>query len=196
MEYVVGTGLNDFLELRGRLTPRGALKVALQIARALEYAFTLAIVHRDIKPDNILITPNGVVKILDLGLAKKIKEKAGASSITQQGEGIGTLHYMSPEQTINARDTDQRTDIYSLGATIYHMIAGKPPFDADGIWEFVDMIQNTPPQPLTEIVKDLPIYVWDVVEKALRKNPAKRYQYPSEFRKALENCLQLLPKNS
>ena len=194
MEYVEGHGLQDILDIRGRLSPRGALKVAVQIARALEYAFTLKIIHRDIKPENILITPNGVVKILDLGLAKRIKEKAGSSSITQRGEGIGTLHYMAPEQTVNARDADQRADIYSLGATLYHMIAGQPPFDAEGIWEFVELIQNAPPKPLTDIVPDLPVEIWKIVEKALRKKPEQRYQEPSEIRKDLERCLQLVPK--
>ncbi len=194
MELVEGHGLQEILDLRGRLSPRGALKVAVQVARALEYSYSLNIIHRDIKPDNILITPQGVVKLLDLGLAKKIKETAGAASITQRGEGIGTLHYMAPEQTIDARSADQRADIYSLGATLYHMISGNPPFDAEGIWEFVELIQNAQPKPLTEIVKDLNPDVWNVVEKALRKKKENRYQNPSDILKNLERCLAAVPK--
>ncbi|MCD4656288.1 MAG: protein kinase [Planctomycetes bacterium] len=194
MELVEGHGLQEILDLRGRLSPRGALKVAVQVARALEYSYSLNIIHRDIKPDNILITPQGVVKLLDLGLAKKIKETAGAASITQRGEGIGTLHYMAPEQTIDARSADQRADIYSLGATLYHMISGNPPFDADGIWEFVELIQNAQPKPLTEIVDDLNKDIWKVVEKALRKKKENRYQNPTDILKNLERCLSAVPK--
>lgn len=194
MELVEGHGLQEILDLRGRLSPRGALKVAVQVARALEYSYSLNIIHRDIKPDNILITPQGVVKLLDLGLAKKIKETAGAASITQRGEGIGTLHYMAPEQTIDARSADQRADIYSLGATLYHMISGNPPFDAEGIWEFVELIQNAQPKPLTEIVEDLNRDIWKVVEKALRKKKENRYQNPTDILKNLERCLAAVPK--
>ncbi len=192
MEYVEGHELQDILDIRGRLSPRGAIKVALQVALALEYAFRQKIIHGDIKPENILITPKGVVKLLDLGLAKKIKEETGGSSITKTGEGIGTLHYMAPEQTINARDTDQRSDIYALGATLYHMIAGQPPFEASGIWEFVELIQHGVPQPLTELASNVPEQLWETVKKSLEKHPRDRYQTPRDFRKALENCLQLV----
>jgi serine/threonine protein kinase len=192
MEFVAGRGLQDILDVRGRLSPRGAIKVAMQVTMALEHAFKMGIIHRDIKPDNILITPNGVVKLLDLGLAKKIKDRG--PSITKSGEGIGTLHYMAPEQTINARDTDQRSDIYALGATMYHMLCGEPPFDAEGVWEFVDLIQHQKPEPLTDRVKNLPDSVWKIVQRALEKHPRDRFQTPTELREQLEAVLETLPE--
>ena len=191
MEYINGSSLQEILDEKGRLSQEGTLKIAIQVAKALEFAFNQRIIHRDIKPENILISREGEVKITDLGLAKELKRYVSVN-ITKTGEGIGTLHYMSPEQVENTRDVDQRADIYSLGATIYECLCGQPPFDEVGVWKFVEAINEKPPPDLNERVPNLHPAVWPVVQKSLAKRPEERQQNPTEFRTELERLLGLV----
>lgn len=191
MEYINGSSLQEILDEKGRLSQEGTLKIGIQVAKALEAAFSLRIIHRDIKPENILISREGEVKITDLGLAKELKRFVSVN-ITKTGEGIGTLHYMSPEQVENTRDVDQRADIYSLGATIYECICGQPPFDEVGVWKFVEAINEKPPPNLDERVPNLHPGVWPVIERSLSKRPDDRQQNPTEIREDFERLLTLV----
>ncbi|MBZ0137801.1 MAG: protein kinase [Planctomycetes bacterium] len=191
MEYINGSSLQEVLDEKGRLSAEGTLKIGIQVAKALEFAFSQRIIHRDIKPENILISREGEVKITDLGLAKELKRYVSVN-ITKTGEGIGTLHYMSPEQVENTRDVDQRADIYSLGATLYECLCGQPPFDEVGVWKFVEAINEKPPPNLNDRVPNLHAEVWPVVDKALSKRPEERQQTPTEFREELERLLNVV----
>ena len=191
MEYINGSSLQEILDEKGRLSAEGTLKIGIQVAKALEFAFSQRIIHRDIKPENILISREGEVKITDLGLAKELKRYVSVN-ITKTGEGIGTLHYMSPEQVENTRDVDQRADIYSLGATLYECLCGQPPFDEVGVWKFVEAINEKPPPNLNDRVPNLHGEVWPVVDKALSKRPEERQQTPTEFREELERLLNVV----
>lgn len=188
MEYINGSSLQEILDEKGRLSAEGTLKIGIQVAKALEFAFSQRIIHRDIKPENILISREGEVKITDLGLAKELKRYVSVN-ITKTGEGIGTLHYMSPEQVENTRDVDQRADIYSLGATLYECLCGQPPFDEVGVWKFVEAINEKPPPNLNDRVPNLHPEVWPVIDRALSKRPEERQQTPTEFREELERLL-------
>jgi len=191
MEYINGSSLQEILDEKGRLSAEGTLKIGIQVAKALEFAFNQRIIHRDIKPENILISREGEVKITDLGLAKELKRYVSVN-ITKTGEGIGTLHYMSPEQVENTRDVDQRADIYSLGATLYECLCGQPPFDEVGVWKFVEAINEKPAPDLNERVPNLHPAVWPVMQKALAKRPEERQQTPTEFRQELDRLLGLV----
>src|SRR5262249_2236095 len=125
LEYVDGPSAHALLDRFGRLPVGDAVHVALDVARALEHAHSRNVVHRDIKPDNILITTSGVAKLSDLGLAKRTDE---ASHLTGARQGFGTPYYMPYEQAMNARLADGRSDIYALGATLYHLVTGEVPF--------------------------------------------------------------------
>ncbi|KAA0218427.1 FHA domain-containing protein [bacterium] len=191
MEYINGSSLQEILDEKGRLSQEGTFKIGIQVAKALEFAFSQRIIHRDIKPENILISREGEVKITDLGLAKELK-KYVSINITKTGEGIGTLHYMSPEQVESTRDVDQRADIYSLGATLYECLCGQPPFDEVGVWKFVEAINEKPPPNLNDRVPNLHPAVWPVIQRALAKRPEERQQTPSELRQDLERLLDLV----
>lgn len=191
MEYINGSSLQEILDEKGRLSQEGTLKIGIQVAKALEAAFSQRIIHRDIKPENILISREGEVKITDLGLAKELKRFVSVN-ITKTGEGIGTLHYMSPEQVENTRDVDQRADIYSLGATIYECLCGQPPFDEVGVWKFVEAINEKPPPNLNERVPNMHPEVWPMVQRALAKRPEERQQNPTEIREEFERLLTLV----
>ncbi len=135
LEFVDGPSAHALLSQLGKLTVGDAVHIALDIARALEHAHSRRIVHRDIKPDNILITRAGVCKLVDLGLAKRIDE---ASHLTAARQGFGTTHYMPYEQAINAKYADGRSDIYALGATLYHLVTGTVPFPGDNHLEVIE----------------------------------------------------------
>ncbi|MEE9311859.1 MAG: protein kinase, partial [Planctomycetota bacterium] len=125
------------------------------------------------------------------GLAKELKRFVSVN-ITKTGEGIGTLHYMSPEQVENTRDVDQRADIYSLGATIYECLCGQPPFDEVGVWKFVEAINEKPPPDLNERVPNMHPEVWPMVQRALSKRADDRQQNPTEIREEFERLLTLV----
>ena len=129
MEYIAGKSVRDMLDAQGKLTETLALDVVIPVAQALQYAWDRArLIHRDIKPENILIDQDGTVKLGDLGLAKSEATRESLK-VTRAGQTLGTPHYISPEQAEGKSDLDLRTDIYSLGATLYHMVTGHPLFE-------------------------------------------------------------------
>ena len=135
LEYVDGTSAQVLLERLGRLPVGDAVHITLDIARALEHAHSCNLVHRDIKPDNILISRTGVAKLADLGLAKRIDE---TSHLTALRQGFGTSYYMPYEQAMSAKSVDGRSDIYALGATLYHLLTGEVPFSGENHMEVIE----------------------------------------------------------
>ena len=193
MEYVEGQTLKDLIsvgairespssgDLPLPITPRPlpitqVLDIASQIASGLAAAHAKGIVHRDIKPQNILVDKDGRVKILDFGLAKL----KGVSSLTKESSTLGTIHYMSPEQTMG-KDVDQRTDIWSLGVVLYEMLTGKLPFKGDYDQAVIYSILNEEPKKATEIRKDIPPEFDRILEKALAKESEDRYQHVDDL---------------
>ena len=191
MEFIEGSEASKLIEQYGRLDVGYSLRVAIQIANALQHASERGICHRDIKPENIMITANCVAKLVDFGLAKNFAE-AGASGLTAPGEGMGTLAYMPPEQLDNALNADSRSDIYSLGATIYHLLAGERPFNEKTTRSFIMKILNKMPPPLRQVNPTVPQELEDIVNRAMAKKPEDRYQAPREMEQELTNLFQKL----
>jgi serine/threonine protein kinase len=179
MEYVQGRDVKNLLQARGPLPVAQVLDVADQTAQALEYANERGIVYRDIKPQNLMITPSGMVKLLDLGMAQ-----ADALPSLTQSSFIGSLYYISPEQAMGAR-TDLRSSIYSLGIVMYEMLAGTPPFVANTPWMIVNMHLSGSFVPLTQHRPDAPEGVEWLVKKAMAKDPRERFQTIAELREAI-----------
>lgn len=180
-EYIEGETLREVLN-RQSLTLAEILDITVQVANALSTAHAAKIIHRDIKPENIVVRPDGLVKILDFGLAKLIEEKVinlEKSTIKQnqtaKGIILGTVNYMSPEQA-KGEKVDERTDIFSLGVVIYEMIAGKTPFAGDSLSETFANLINKEPLPLMRFSADAPDELQRIISKTLRKNKDERYQ--------------------
>jgi serine/threonine protein kinase len=167
MALYEGETLQDKIE-RGPLPLEEALNIAAQIGEGLAKAHEKEIVHRDIKPANIMITSDGVAKILDFGLAKL----SGRTKLTKEGTTLGTVAYMSPEQ-VRGEPVDKRTDIWALGVILYEMIAGKSPFEADYEQAIMYSIMNEEPEPISG---DVPEELQNVISGALEKDPEKRFQ--------------------
>ena len=175
MEYVDGQALDDRIVERP-LPLKEAVAIAIQIAEALKAAHAKNIVHRDIKSANVMLTSGGDAKVLDFGLAKT----AASTKLTQMGSTLGTVAYMSPQQAMG-EDVDHRTDLWSLGAVLYEMIAGKLPFPGDFEQAVVYAILNQEPQPLTAVRTGVPMGLEWIVTKLLAKNPDERYQSATDL---------------
>lgn len=185
MEFVPGQSLEKFLARRGRLTVVEACRLVRQAMIGLDHAHSRGMVHRDLKPQNLMLTPDGKVKILDFGLAKVASERHGGAGLTRDNALMGTPHYLAPEQALNAAKADIRADIYSLGCTLYCLLASVPPFDREAEFEVLLAHQNDTPKPLSELCPDIPRALSDLVDRMLAKNPADRPQTPREAAEAL-----------
>lgn len=181
-EYVPGQNLRQMLSRRGPLEIGTAVMVIRQVAAALHKASEQGIVHRDIKPENILLTPEGEVKVADFGLARVTTD--AELHLTQLGMTMGSPLYMSPEQA-EGRQADPRSDLYSFGATCYHMLAGRPPFTADSPLAVAVHHLKTEPQPLTQLRPDVPEGLAKIVHRLLSKQPRERFQSAAEVLVAL-----------
>jgi serine/threonine protein kinase len=171
MEFVEGESLGQKLEREGRMSESDAIRIIAQVAQGLHRAHKLNLVHRDVKPDNVLVTPDGIAKLADLGL---VKETETDLNLTKTGRGLGTPHFMAPEQFRNAKNADIRCDIYSLGATLYQMVTGELPFRSNGPLDaWMKKIQNdlTPPR---QLVPDLSERVDWAIRRAMSADPEKR----------------------
>ncbi|MBR5372128.1 MAG: Stk1 family PASTA domain-containing Ser/Thr kinase [Oscillospiraceae bacterium] len=171
MEYIDGITLNEYMEQEGPLNWKDAVHFILQILRALQHAHSKGIVHRDIKPQNIMMLKDGTIKVMDFGIAKFAREEAKDTS----DKAIGTVHYISPEQA-RGGDTDAKSDIYSVGVMLYEMMTGKKPFDSDKPVSIAVMhMQAEIPLPHT-VREDIPVGMEEIILKAMQKDPGDRYQ--------------------
>ena len=185
MELVKGKTLKEIIVEDGVLGWKWSVKVAMQIASALEKAHRNNIVHRDIKPHNIIITEDGVAKVTDFGIAKAVSN----STITAFGTTIGSVHYFSPEHARGGY-TDAKSDLYSLGVVMYEMVTGRVPFDSDTpVSVALKHMQEDPIEPIT-LKPELPKSVNDIIMKAMKKNAEERYQSATEMLKDLEQSLK------
>jgi serine/threonine protein kinase len=186
MEFVEGTDLHDYICDKGHLDPQEAWVITVQAARALDHACRHGITHRDIKPSNLLLSfgsDNKLrVKLTDLGLAR---EAAHDFRVTKDGTTVGTVDYMSPEQARDSALADSRSDIYSLGCTLYHMLSGQPPFGDGGLGERIYKHLQSQVPDVRMFNRRVPIAMWEVLSKMLEKDPADRYQSPEELLQAL-----------
>ena len=179
MEYVDGITLKEYLKQRGgALTWKETVHFATQILSALQHAHSKGIIHRDVKPQNIMLLADGSIKMMDFGIARFSR----AQSQTVSDKAIGSVHYISPEQAKGER-TDARTDIYSVGVMLYEMLSGRLPFDGDGAVSIAIMEK---PKPLAEIAPQTPAGLRQITEKAMEKDPDKRYQSAQEMLAAIE----------
>lgn len=180
LEYVQGQNLKEVVRAQGRLAPSRAVQIARAVARALEAAHRRQLIHRDIKPHNILITPEGRVKVTDFGLARA----ASAATLTETGTVIGSVHYFSPEQA-RGQSFGPASDLYSLGVVLYELLTGRVPFQGDSpIAVALKHLQEEPVAP-RDIVPGIPDWLNDVVLKALAKQPEQRYTSATEMARAL-----------
>lgn len=175
LEYVEGRTLREFVDKKGPPDLVLALSIMRQGASALLRAAELGIVHRDIKPDNILLTRKGEVKVADFGLARVLDSEGPGLNLTQSGVVMGTPLYMSPEQ-VEGKALDARSDIYSFGVTCYHMLTGHPPFRGASAIEVALQHLHKEPPPLATIRSDLPEAFHAIINKMMAKDPGQRYQ--------------------
>ena len=182
MELADGRTLRDVLLEEGRLLPQRALEVTAEICVALDAAHTAGIVHRDIKPGNVMLTRAGEVKVMDFGIARAASD--AASAMTQTSAVIGTAAYLSPEQA-RGEHVDARSDLYSTGCLLYELVTGAPPFTGDSPVAVAYQHVREDPQPPSAYDETLPASVDAVVLKAMAKNPANRYQSANEMREDL-----------
>jgi len=184
MEYVAGRTLAEVLSSEGRLSPERSAEVAAQVAGALSFAHAAGLVHRDIKPGNIMLTPSGEVKVMDFGIARALSSE----SLTQTATVLGTASYLSPEQA-QGSPVDARSDLYSLGVVLYEMLTGQPPFAGDSpVAVAYKHVREDPVLP-TDLVPEVGEDLQAVVMKAMAKNPANRYSSAEEMKQDLERVL-------
>jgi serine/threonine protein kinase len=217
MELVEGIDLDQVLQSAGRLPVARACDYAGQTARGLQHAWECGLVHRDIKPHNLMLTTDGCVKILDFGLSRFLSDvgpldlpmrppsgEAGGESPPADEQatlpklgtppcpetpyastGAGTADYLAPEETVGARQADIRSDIYSLGCTLYRFLSGRVPFPDGGLAHKIRCHREQAPQPLARLCPELPVRLCQVVERMMAKEPSERFQTPAEVAQAL-----------
>ncbi len=176
MEFVDGEPVDATLDRDGRMDLQSAVGIAIQVASALEYLHQRRIVHRDVKPGNIMVTKGGIAKLGDFGFVKSSLE----SVLSTEGEVLGTPDYISPEAARGEKNLDFRSDLYSLGTTLYHMLTGSPPFGGS-VSDVMDQHIKSDPKPIGSLARDLPPKMVEVVERLMKKRPADRYQNFSDL---------------
>ncbi len=194
LDLVEGGDLERRLRERGALPPAEALRIVRDLMSALVYAHGQGIIHRDIKPSNILFEADGTVKLADFGLAKDIAPES--TQLTRTGSAMGTPNYLSPEQARSAKHVDARSDLYSLGATLYHMLAGRPPFDGESPYEVAMRRLTEDPPPPSRHGPGVPPAVDSLVLRWMAREPSGRPASAAEAREELERLLGAGPESS
>ena len=183
MEYVEGRTLADLIAAQGPLPPPQAVRFVSEVCSGLDYAHARGVVHRDIKPGNILVTAGGMAKVSDFGIAR-----IAGSRVTRTGAFLGTPAYMAPEQ-LRGRAPDARTDVFAAGVTLYEALAGAPPFDGDDLAAVLYQIIHEVPAPVSERNPAVPRPLEPVIERAMAKDPEARYPTAREFGEALNQAM-------
>jgi serine/threonine-protein kinase len=191
-EYIHGTNLRDLVYEKGPMQVSDVLNVGLQIAGALTHSWEREVVHRDIKPSNILIAHDGLAKLVDMGLARLEYLGQNERDETATGVTLGTFDYISPEQARNPRDADIRSDIYSLGCTLFFMLTGRAPFPDGNVLQKLLAHQSEPAPDVREIRPDVPDSLASVIATMLAKQPDERFQTPLDLAAALTSCVEQL----
>ena len=191
MEYVEGSSLQDLVPEKGMTSFLDAAEYARQAALGLQHAHENGMVHRDIKPGNLLVDPNGVVKILDLGLARFFKVDEGSEALTLRHDEkvLGTADYLAPEQALDSHSVDSRADLYSLGCTLYFMVTGQPPFIEGTLAQRLLAHQVKTPPTVESLRPDIPISLAVIIRKMMEKRPADRYATAADLENALFNWI-------
>ncbi len=202
MEWVRGGPLSDLVRDKGAIDPKLAAGYALQAARGLQFAHQNGMVHRDVKPANLLLSDDGVVKVADLGLVKIPDQidpesdvapaQSGLQSgtqVTMMGTAVGTPAYMAPEQGIDAASVDHRADVYSLGCSLFYLLTGKPPFDGSVVSEVIQQHAKEPLRNLADVNARVPAELNEIVQRAMAKRPDQRYASLAEMIRDLEAYL-------
>src|SRR5713101_1992783 len=183
MEYVEGQSLSSRLN-QGAIPAGEALKYVDQVLDALSYAHKQHVIHRDIKPANMMLTPEGTVKLMDFGIARSGTEPR---KLTATGSTLGSLSYMSPEQ-VKGEAADERSDLYSLGISLYEMVTGEKPFHGDSDFSIMAAQINQPPTPPVNLQPGLPKLVNDIILQSIAKAPEQRFQSANAFRQAVKQA--------
>ena len=186
MEYVEGETLRDVLRREGVLPPQRAMELAADICNALDFSHRNGIVHRDVKPGNVMITPEGTVKVMDFGIARAVSDSA--ATMTSTAAVIGTAQYLSPEQA-RGESVDARSDVYSVGCLLYELVTGAPPFTGDSPVSVAYQHVREDPRLPSSVNPAIPPDLDAILLKALSKNPANRYQSAAEMRNDLLRAL-------
>ena len=190
MEFVDGRTVRDLLQDGHRLLPERSLEIIDGVLRALDYSHQAGIVHRDIKPGNVMVTRNGDVKVMDFGIARAMSD--AQATMTQTAQVIGTAQYLSPEQARGER-VDSRSDLYSTGCLLYELLTGRPPFTGDSPVAIAYQHVREDPIPPSRVDPDVPAWADAIVLKAMAKSPADRYQTAADMRADLRRAASGLP---
>jgi eukaryotic-like serine/threonine-protein kinase len=190
MEYVDGRTVRDLLQEGHRLLPERSLEIIDGVLRALDYSHQAGIVHRDIKPGNVMVTRNGDVKVMDFGIARAMSD--AQATMTQTAQVIGTAQYLSPEQARGER-VDSRSDLYSTGCLLYELLTGRPPFTGDSPVAIAYQHVRENPVPPSRVDPDVPPWADAIVLKAMAKSPSDRYQTAADMRADLQRAASGMP---
>ncbi len=190
MEYVDGRTVRDLLQEGHRLLPERSLEIIDGVLRALDYSHQAGIVHRDIKPGNVMVTRNGDIKVMDFGIARAMSD--AQATMTQTAQVIGTAQYLSPEQARGER-VDSRSDLYSTGCLLYELLCGRPPFTGDSPVAIAYQHVRENPVPPSRVDPDVPVWADAIVLKAMAKAPADRYQTAADMRADLQRAASGMP---
>ena len=188
MEYVEGSDLSFLVRRDGPMSPGEVAAIGTQLAAALGYAHAKGVVHRDIKPSNVLLSTAGSSKVLDMGLARIVEDSTDTTitELTQEGSVMGTVDYMSPEQARDSHAVDARSDIYSLGAALYFLLTGRPPYPGGTMMEKLTRLATEIPQPLGQIRPDCPRELDAAIQQMMAKAPEERFQSAEDVVRALK----------
>jgi serine/threonine protein kinase len=189
-EYIDGENLKELVVRKGRLDVREALEIALEVARGLAFAHENGIIHRDVKPQNVLLNGDGKAKVTDFGIARSLD----VDGMTQTGTVLGTSNYIAPEQASGNR-VDAHSDVYALGAVLYELLAGEVPFPGESFVAVAMKHVHEPPPNLLDVRKEVPLRVAAAVDRALEKDPEQRFPTMAEFAGELDACLAELQED-